>query len=295
MALFDTTANIQAAGYEGLLIDAPPGGVESYVAQAAVRAGFAVAYGADMATTRRQVIPIPAAAAAYPADVDAIAGQFAPIASAVAPQRLTAVAALDGVIGIERIYPARPVTFDWNADAGWDTLIGFLLCTVYGEDAEGNPISEDVIRNNAGAVAVAVETRQCFSRVHTLDIGASNAATGTCTVGVAPTRIEYSELDLPGVALYNVAREPSAVAAVTFDALETLAVCHRGLVWAVAVDAVVPGDIVTVRIAAGGGGLGSLSGTEPFPAGGNFAKLLNAHWATAAAAGGLAKISLGGF
>ena len=292
MALWDTNANIQAAGYEGLLIDAPPGGVESYVAQTAVRAGFAVAYGTDIATTRKQVIPIPAAAAAYPADPDAIAVD---VASVVAPARLTAVADLDGVIGIERIYPARPLTFDWDADAGWDTILGFLLCTVYGEDAEGNPISEDVIRNNAGAVAVAVETRQCFSRVHTVDLGASNAATGLLDIGVAPTRIEYSELDLPGVALYNVAREPSATAAVTFDAGETLAVCHRGLVWAVAVDVVVPGDIVTVRIAAGGGGLGSLSGTEPFPSAGNFAKLLNAHWATAAAAGGLAKISLGGF
>jgi hypothetical protein len=294
MTLWDTTATTQAAGLEGLLIDAPPGGVESFVAQTAVRAGFAVAYGTDIATTRKQIIPIPAAAATYPADVDAIA---LAIVSAVAAQRLTTVAAgsLDGIIGNERIYPPRPLTFNFDADAGWDTALGFLANTVFGSDAEGNPIQEDVIRNNAGAVAVDVETRQCFSRVHTIDIGASNAGTGLLTVGVTPNRIEYSELDLPGIACYDVAREPSAVAAVTFDASETLSVVHRGLIWAVATDAVVPGDICTVRIAAGGGGLGSLYGTELLTSGGNFAPLLNAHWTTAAAAGALAKLSLGGF
>ena len=292
MALWTDVAANQAAGIEGLLIDSPPGGVESYVAETAVRAGFLVEFGTDIATTRKQVQPITAMAAGYPADVDAIAVD---IASAVAAARYTAVADLDGIIGIERIYPPRPLTFNFDADAGWDGPLGFIECSAYGEDADGNPIHEKVIRNNAGAVAVAVETRQCFSRVHTVDVGASNAATGLLDIGVTPNRVELGVLDFPGVALYNPAREASAVAAVTFDANETLAVCHRGLVWAVAVDAVVPGDICTVRIAAGGGGLGSLSGTEAFPAAGNFAKLLGAKWVTAAAAGGLAKLSLGGF
>jgi len=295
MAIWPDVAAAQAAGIEGLLIDSPPGGVEGFVAQTAVRAGFAVCYGTDIATTRKQVIPVPAAAGTYPADVDAIATA---IASGAAAQRINTVAGagtLDGVIGIERIYPPRPLTFNWDATANWDGILGYLPCWVYGEDANGDPIEEEVIRNNVGAVAQAVETRQAFSRVHTIDIGASLGAGGLLTVGVTPNRIEYGRLDLPGIALYNVAREPSATVAVTFDANETLAVCHKGLIWAVAVDVVVPGDICTIRIAAGGGGLGSLSGTEAFTSGGNFAKLLGARWVTAAAAGGLAKLALGGF
>ena len=289
---WDTVANNPGSGYEGLLIDSPPGGVESYVAETAVRAGFLVALGTDIATTRKQVIPCPAMAATYPADTDAIAVD---LASAAVAARYTAVADLDGVIGIERIYPPRVVTCDWDANANWDGPLGFTTVDVYGEDADGNPIHEQLVRNNAGAVAQAAETRQCFSRVHTVDVSASNGAGGTLDVGVSPVKTELGALDFPGVALYNPAREASAVAAVTFDAGETLAVCHRGELWAVPVDAVVPGDIVTVRIAAGGGGLGSLSGTEALGTGGNFAKLLGAHWVTAAAAGVLAKVRLGGF
>lgn len=292
MALWTDVANTPAAGIEGLLIDAPPGGVESFVAQTAVRAGFAAWYGTDVATTRKQVIPIPAMAAVYPADVDAIAVD---LASAAAAARYTAVADLDGVIGIERIYPPRAVTCNWDANVNWDGPLGFTQVDIYGEDAEGNPIQDTCYRPNVGAVAHAEETRLVYSRVHTVDVSASNGAGGTLDVGVSPNRIELSELDCPGIVLYNPAREASAVAAVTFDAGETCAIVHRGLVWAVAVDAVVPGDICTVRIAAGGGGLGSLSGTEALPAAGNFCKLLNAHWVTAAAAGGLAKLSVGGF
>jgi len=286
----DVAANV-AAGIEGLLVDGTPYGAESFVAETAVRAGFAVWYGTDVATTRKQVIPVPAVAATYPADVDAIAVD---LASAAAAARYTAVADLDGIIGIERIYPPRAVTCDWDANANWDGPLGYTQVEVFGEDANGDPISEVLYRPNVGAVAHAEETRQCFSRVHTVDVSASNGAGGTLDVGVSPVRVELGRLDCPGVALYNPAREASATAAVTFDAGETLAVCHKGVIWAVAVDAVVPGDICTVRIAAGGGGLGSLSGTEPFPSGGNFAKLLGARWMTAAAAGGLARLALGG-
>lgn len=288
MPIWDTAAVNPAAGIEGLLIDQSENGTDSYVAENAVRAGFLVQYGTDIATTRRQVTPITAAPVA---DINALVTN-AVMASAVAPVVLETAAEFDGVIGLERIYPPRAVTIDTDADAGWDGPLGFIEFTIYGEDADGAPVSDRLIRNNIGAVAWQGETRQCFSRVRQIDVPGSNAATGTGQAGVTPNLVEWGKLDSPGIVCYDVAREPSAVAAVTFDAGETLCCVREGRIWAVAVDAVVPGDIVTVRVQAGGGGLGSLSGTEAFPSGGNFAKLLNARWMTAAAAGGLAIIEL---
>ena len=151
-----------------------------------------------------------------------------------------------------------------------------------------------MIRNNAGALAVAVTTRQAFSSVRQLDFGASNAATGTATVGTDPTYHALSVLDFPGIVLYDMAREPSPVAAVTFDAGETLACVREGLVWAVCVDGCVPGEPVHVRTIAGGGVLrGALYGPQPLPAGAAFAPLIGATWLTAAAATGLALVRIG--
>lgn len=288
MPLWNTAANNPAAGIEGLLIDSKENGVDSYVAENAVRAGFLVQYGTDIAARRTQVTPLTAAPAA---DDNALI-TVAQLASAVAAQVLETAAEFDGVIGLERIYPPRAVTLDCDADIGWDGPLGFIEFTVYGEDANGDPISDRIIRNNIGAVAFAGETRQCFSRVRQVDVPASNAATGVGSVGVTPNLVEWGKMDSPGIALYDVAREASAVAAVTFDAGETLACVREGRVWAIAVDVVVPGDIVTVRAQAGGGGLGALSGTEAFVSGGNFAKLLGARWMTPAAAGGIALIEM---
>ncbi len=288
MPLWDTAVAAPAVGIEGLLIDSKENGVDSYVAETAVRAGFLVEYGTDVATTRKQVVPI----AAAPAADDNALITVAQLASAVAAQVLETAVEFDGVLGLERIYPPRAVTLDLDANAGWDGPLGFIEFTIYGEDANGDPISDRIIRNNIGAVAFAGETRQCFSRVRQLDVPASNAATGVGSLGVTPNLVEWGKLDSPGIALYDVAREASAVAAVTFDAGETLACVREGRVWAVAVDAVVPGDMVTVRVQAGGGGLGSLSGTEAFVSGGNFAKLLGARWMTVAATGGIALIEM---
>lgn len=290
MALWTDVAATPAAGIEGLLVDAPTDGVTSHVAATAVRAGFFAAYGADRLTVRRTVQPIPAAAVA---DADAIAVD---LASGVAAAAYTAAADLDGVIGITGIYPAQAVTMTFDADAGHDGPLGFVEHEVWGEDANGNEISERLVRNNnGGAAIVTLTTRNCYRRVRQVDIGASNAATGLIDVGVDPTRIEFGTVDHPGIALYDVAREPSAVVAVTFDANETLSCVREGVVWAVATDAVVPGEPVYVRHTAGGGVVvGALYGEQAMPAGAAFGRLLGARWLTAAAGGGLALLRIGG-
>ena len=290
MALFsDIRVNVDA-GAEGLIVSSPQWGTHSYVAEAAVRAGFLAAFGTDRLTTRNQILPLPALPVA---DVDSIS---LAIASAVAPQNLTGVGAgaLSGAVGIGRIYPAQSVTVDFDADAGWDTAFGYLPVDIFGEDAAGRPIHETVIRNNAGAVAVQVATVQAFSRVRQVDIGASNAATGAGTIGTDPTHHELSVYDYPGIVAYDVAREGDTLAT-TFAVDETCAAIREGYVWAVpTADAVLPYQPVHVRTTAGGGILrGALYGPQPLPAGAAFAPLLGAQWVTPAAAGGLALIRIG--
>ena len=292
MAFFsDIRVNVDA-GAEGLIVEAPKWGVHSYVAEAAVRAGFLAAFGTDRLTTRNQILPLPALPAA---DVDAIS---LAIASAVAPQNLTGVGAgaLSGVVGIGRIYPAQSVTVNFAAIGGadWDTAFGYLPVDIFGEDAAGRPIHEVVIRNNAGAVAVQVATVQAFSRIREVDVGASNGAGGTATIGTDPTHHELSVYDYPGIVAYDVAREGNTLAT-TFAANETCAAIREGYVWATpTAAAVLPYQPVHVRTTAGGGVLrGALYGPQPLPAGGNFAPLLGAQWVTPAGAGGLALIRIG--
>jgi len=290
MALYTDNQAAPGVAIEGLLVDSPAGGTDSYVAENAVRAGFAIQYGTDRLTTRQQVTPLTVAPVA---DADAIAID---LASVVAPAALTAVADLDGIIGIERINPPRVLTMTFDADIGHDGPLGYVEHTIYGDDANGHPISERFIRNNAGAVQVVLTGRSCFARVRQVDVGASNAATGLIDIGVDDALMELGTLDNPGIPCYDIAREPSAVAAVTFDAFETLSCVRIGHVWAVCVAGAAPGEPVHVRVTAGGGGLGSLYGVNPMPAAGAYATMLGAKWTTLVAATelGLIEIGMGG-
>ena len=289
MALWTDVLAAPAVGKEGLLAEGFPCEVDSYIAETAVRAGFAVALGTDVATTQNQVNPLPALPAA---DVDAIATVI-PSALVAAVYTGIGAGALDGAVGIQRIYPPQAVTLNFDASVDWDGPLGFTMHTVYGEDADGRPCSEDVVRNNVGAVAFAVATRQPFSRVNRVDVGAGSGVGGLLTVGTDPTFNDIGRTCFPGIVVYDVAREPSAVAAVTFDAGETLSVMKRGRIWCVARTAVVPDDPVLVRTTAGGGILrGAMYGVEVMGAGSAFARWLGARWTTPAAIGGLAIVEV---
>ena len=292
MAIYNDILATPAEYIEGLYLEGPKGGCASYVAETAVRAGCLVAYGTDIGTTRTQVIPIPAVPAL---DVDAIA-TVAQVASAVAAQILETAVELDGIIGLDRIYPARNITIDTDADVGWDGPLGYTPFWIYGEDVDGHPQTEQLIRNNVGAVAQNIVGFLPFSRVSRVDIGASNAATGVGSIGVSSAYVGFGKLDHPGVVCYDVAREPSATAAVTFDANETLSCCHGGRICVVAQDAVDPGDPVFVRLVAGGGiAAGSFYGEQALTAGANFVRLAGARWRTETAALAVGVIEIGGF
>jgi hypothetical protein len=289
MSLWPDAGAAPAAGKEGLIAEGVPGIVESFIVQtAAVRAGFVPAYGGDRATTRNQIQALPALPGV---DVDAIAVDLPSGAAAVS---YTAIADLDGAIGIQKIYPPMAVTMNFNANVAWDNPIGFSIHTVRGEDADGQPISEDVIRNNTGGAAVQVVTRQCYSRVSRVDVGAGAGAGGTLNVGVDPTLNEIGRLDFPGIVAYDPAREASQTAAVTFDVGETCACLRSGSIWAACVNGAAAGDPVFVRTTAGGGVLrGALYGPVELPAGGAFGRLLHAHWKQSVAALGLGIVEVG--
>ena len=289
MALWTDVLAAPPIGKEGLLAEGFPCEVDSYIAETAVRAGFAVALGTDVATTQNQVNPLPALPVA---DANAIA---LAIPSSLLAVTYTGVGAgaLDGAVGIQRIYPPQAVTLTFNASANWDGALGFTLHTVFGEDADGRPCSEDLVRNNVGAVAAVLTTRQPFSRVNRVDVGAGTGAAGTLQVGTDPTYNDIGRTCFPGIAVYDAAREASAVAAVTFDAGETLSVMKRGRIWCVARTVIFPDDPVMVRTTAGGGILrGAMYGVEALGAGAAFARWLGARWITPAAIGGLAIVEV---
>ena len=290
MAIWTDVVAAPAVGKEGLIAEGYPCEVDSYIAEVAVRAGFVVGYGTDVLTTRNQVVPLPALPVADP---NAMNATFFP--SALVAVRYSTAAQFDGAVGLGRIQPPQAVTLTFNASADWDGPLGFSVHTVHGEDADGHALSEDLVRNNVGAVLQVATTRQCFSRVSNVDVGAGSGAGGQLLVGTDPTFNEIGKLCFPGIVCYDVAREPTALAAaaLTFDAGETLACLKRGRIWCVARTAVAPGDPVMVRTTAGGGILrGALYGIEELAAGSAFARYMGAQWVTPAALGGLAIVEV---
>jgi hypothetical protein len=264
--------------------------IDSYAAEAAIRAGLMVEYATVAALRNEYVRPVAAVPAA---DVVAIATAIPSSLNAI-EYTTTAAGNLDGAVGILRIPgPAQRISFNFDASADWDSVSGELVCTAYGENAAGEAIHEDVVRNNAGAVAVQVLTGQCFSRVSAVHVGAGIGAGGLLTVGTSPTRLEHGSRTSPGFALYTEAIEPSATATVTFDAHDALRVLRSGRFWAVSQGGNAIGDPVFIRNTINLAHVrGELYGIQLITAGSELSRYLGATWITAAAAGGLAIVEV---
>lgn len=246
--------------------------VISCVAEGTVALGTAVLKG----TNPRQGKPV----AAVALDVDSILDASPGGASAATAQTITS-ASFDGVIGAGRIVPAQQVTLTLNSHADWDATV----MTVYGEDADGNNIAEDVLIPNGGNATI--ETVQAFGRVTSLYIPAQTGTNGTFTVGTKPAQAEFSRRDILGVSVWQSANEPYT--SDSYADNDEMPVLRKGRCYVVTEDAVVNGDPVYVRIVVSGADACGQFGGERSA---SFALLRGAFFRTTAAIDGVAVVEL---
>lgn len=231
--------------------------------------------GTDPAT---QAKPI----AALAADPDAIVASG--LASAATPQTVDG-AALNGVIGAGRAVPAQQVTATFSSHVDWDAT----TAVVTGEDADGNPQTDTIAIPNGGAATAS--TVKAFSRVTSILIPAQSGTGGTATIGYAPTAPELSRRDFPGIALYDVSREPYDSTTGTYASGDPCPVIEEGDVFVRSESAAAAGDPVYVRVVESGSDLRGQFSAVP---GANFARLRGAQYVSNASALGIVVARIGG-
>lgn len=266
-----TTYNTNyALGREGQIADTTNRQVDSFLAEGAIKYGLVVQQG----TADDQV----KAMAALAADPDAI---VATLASSASPQTISG-AGLDGAVGGNLISPAQSVTITLSNHADWDAT----TAVVYGLDADGNPISENLAIPNGGNATVT--GLLSFSRVTSVYIPAQSGTGGTATVGTGATAVVLTRDKYLGVAVYDPMTEPYLSTSEVEDD-EQLGVMVKGRVCVVTEAIVTKGAPCYVRTTESGGDVrGQVRGS---PASG-FALLQGAKFVTSAAADAIAVLEL---
>jgi hypothetical protein len=289
-----TALNAPTAGYEGQF-GSDPKVVESLIAGAACRAGLCVARGRTLLASSDTVGPM----LAMPiADNDSIYDIGDGVTAVIAGQTLVGGT---GAIGQGRIFPPARMTYTFSNSPGvWGiAALGGSWCRTTGLGPDGQYQVEDWFMPAAGNAVVT--TDKSWSKHFSSLIGACDAAGGgsTLLIGTAATTFALGRLDY-GFAGYDLAAEPSATATVTYDAGDVVPVLEAGTIWVTnettSAIAATPGDPVAVRyVVAGNDVRGQVSvATAALLAGGSFALLEGAYFVTAAAAGALALIRIGG-
>jgi hypothetical protein len=286
MTLWTAYPTAPVAVREGTVVDAAQGSIISRVAEAILRAGC----GAVRGTTWPPQVNHPTALAA--ADPDALVTAAVAISN-VAGLDIAAIAQFDGVgLGgaMTRIVPARTITITYDAAVDWNTVDGQRVDEIFGLDANGDPIHEQLVRAN-GAGAVTLTTQQCFSGVPRIQMQASLGGAGTATIGIG-TKVEYGKLDFEGVVCYDRTIPPPATANYDIDATLPCSLLQGpGEIGAIPEDAVTVGEPVYMRVVAGGGAAirgrftGQLQADDA-----NWARVLGLMWSSAAAGGSPARI-----
>ena len=271
---------------EGALTDGFPHEIISRTTEGALQAGRLLVWGTNRAQQASEIAALPAA------DVDAIATAAVFLSNALTATTILP-AAFDGVINRDRIGPCRTLSFNFDADVGWDTPSGECRVDVYGIDAMGSEIKDTVSKAN-GSGAVALTTRLAFASVTQIDIEATNANTGAGTVGVTNDRVELSQRDYPGLACYRAGKEPNT-AARNFADNEAVSILVRGKMYGVPEHAVTDGDDVYVRVLEVGADLrGQLTGMDGVDTPATYAKLAGAKWRHASLADAFSIVELAG-
>jgi len=287
------TYGAQAIGREGQIASSAGTQIDSYNVEstsADIKAGLLVAYSATMTAGSDKLVR---ALPVFPvADVDGIA---VTVASAVAEQDLTG-ATLDGVTSDSLMSPARRITFIKDASADWGlAALGFTIVTVYGEDAMGAPIHEE-LAVSAAAGAATYTTGQCFSRVIRVHIGANDGAGGTATIGTAVGMFEVGSATHPGIAVYTPGVEPASTVG-EFDQGIAVGVMRKGRIFLVnettAAGTCTRGDPVYVRgLLAGADVRGQFTGHAGGATPATWMRVLGARWTEAVAAGAVGEVEI---
>lgn len=251
----------------GMLADSGPHTIHSVIVEGATAAGLCVVQGS---TTKTEGTP----PAAPTADVDAI---IATGASTAGVQSLTTTS-LDGVVGQGVIVPAKNLTFTFSSHSDWDAT----TATVYGEDSDGNMISETFSIPNGGNATVTGNS--FFRRVITVNIPAQTGTGGTFTLGTG-TKLGPLDGYVHGVSVYDASREPGA-----WPVDSVMPVCRKGPVWVYAEGAVNPSLPVYVRfVVTGSEVLGAFRGSVDST---DCGELRNARWLDTTSAAGFARLDL---
>lgn len=270
---------------EGMRIRGPwPEEIISRICEGDLAAGRLVMFGTD---PEQQVIELPALPAA---DDDAIVTDAVFVSSATV-QTIDA-SSFDGVIGLDRITPARSIGVHFDAHANWSVASVGVRVTLFGHDATGAAISETVTRLGA-AGALDYYTTQAFASLTGYTVSSCGGASGTGTIGVANDRVELSRSDYPGLAVYKANKEPHTSAR-NFAQYDEIGIMTDGRLMCVPEHAVSNGDQVYVRVFEDGTDLrGQLTGQDGAADPTTYAKLAGAHWTMAAVADGFASVEIG--
>lgn len=198
-------------------------------------------------------IPNPGVAA----DVDAF---VTAITSSTSIQTFSG-ATLNGVVGTTEMQPARKVTLVLSSHTDWDATNATLI----GYDHNGQLQTESLAIPNGGNATVT--SANTYRTVTSLAIPAQSGTGGTATVGISALTSGLVAADFRGVSMRQSVKTTLATNGIygypgitsntiTADYVdgETLPVLTMGGIWVYAEEAVVDGDPVYVRVAAGAGG-----------------------------------------
>lgn len=215
-------------------------------------------------------------------------GEFKPIpaltvdADAIIEAHATATSAqsisgedLDGVVGGNKMVPARRITLTANSHADWN----LTTILVHGLDVDGKEIQEALLMPDAGNTVLT--TKQYFSLVVQVDVPAQGGTNGSYTVGYTADEGQFSGMDC-GFALREPAGEP--LTSDSFADGDALNVLRIGEMFAVSEAAASKGDPVYVRMVASGADVRGQLSSVP---GAGFSALKDCYWATSCDADGV--------
>ena len=186
------------------------------------------------------VAPRPANAA----DIDAFVTTHATAASV---QALVA-ADFNGVVGTQKMFPPRKITFVLNSHADWDAT----TAVVVGLDKDGNSQTENLTIPDGGNTTLT--TTNYYAQLTSFTVPAQSGTNGSYTIGIASGMGEINGRHILGLAAYDAATPPESTTGAGYEYAkgDVVPVVRRGQVWVKTENACKTDDLVYVRVVATG-------------------------------------------
>jgi hypothetical protein len=267
-------SNALTAGRAGLLVDSFPSRVVSKIAEDAVRNGLLCQFGTSMAS------------GVSPGECKLVAELTADVndllaATATAATALSITSASTPALSTSLMSPARRVTATLNSHADWNAT----SMRVYGEDAYGNAIRDEIAIPDAGNATVT--SHMYFRRVTKVELDAQGGTNGSFTMGWSADDALFTRRE-SGVVVYNPAHGPYT-SDDGYTALDSVGVMIQGRIWVPVEGAVSDGAPAYVRTATA---TTNIRGQWAGAPAANFAAYPNAFFRSATSGAGLAILEL---